>query len=618
VTFVFTFCVAPCVLPFLTFFGRMEAPNDATLALEAKLSELERKIERVEEEIADVVRRLKPLEEKLPKERGEEEKEEIRRLSKEKEQLRKEKEQLRKEKEQLRKEKILLLRRSDYGLLSLGLCELDLSPSSSSSIGQVSSAHVPEVELHRPCAVKSLDMTDTALPDISKILGTSTSLWVWDHVKEVFSWDPDKSYFSSEADVSSVVLQLLKSVILGLTKIRPDVSITLQQEKSISGNKSDYWIFLLNGHLVGCVEVKKPSQGKSQAWKVDPLNNPQVLGQLYDYMGVIRSFYGTTPVWGIVTTFNEWRFCKLLDAVVAETFESPRRKNGGDILIAGSPGPSFCTPAKLIEDSEKKHSSPPRVSLSSSVSGYDISVDESEETQEVEPEEDRKMWASEVYSCKDHEGLIASLGGVFLEMAQAKTSIMQLSSDSICHRTLLFFTKGDVGLGWASPKISLRWGVFLGTGTKRVFAIDDLGHGRDGRVWLVCNIGGALGVLKFVAGEKEAKKESEWWKKVYITYSWSNQVTYEKWSKRWAVVMPRFRQFHTRDERLKALNLIEGVLQENFAKNNLKHRDVKWRNIGYFLEGSAMRVILFDLSDVSVETSSDWVAEGLSYLELNA
>jgi hypothetical protein len=549
-------------------------------------------------------------------ERSEKEETEIARLSKKEEQLRKKEEQLRKKEEQLREEKKLLLGRSDYGSLSLGLRKLDLSPSSSSNISVVSSPHIPEVELHRPCAVGGLDMTKVVLPEISTILETSTSLWVWDPTKEEFSWDPDKSFFSSEADVSSVVLQLLKSVILGLKKMHHDLSITLQQEKSISGNKSDYWIFLLNGHLVGCVEVKKPSQCTSQAWKQDPLNNKQVLGQVYDYMGVIRSFYGTTPVWGIVTTFNEWRFCKLLDAAVAEIFDSPRRQEGGAILSATSPGPSFRTPAK---DSEKQQGSPPRVSLSSSVSGFDISVDEAEEKDGVDSEEeDRKMWASEVYSCEDHERLIAALGGVFLEMSRAKTSIMRLSSDLICHRALLFFTKGNVGLGWASPNISLQWGRFVGTGTKRVFAIDDLGHGRDGRVWLVCNIGGALGVLKFVAGEVEAKKEADCWKKVYSTYSWSNQVASEKWSKRWAVVMPRFRQFYTRDERLEALELIEGVLRENFAGNTLKHGDVKWRNIGYFLEDDTMRVILFDLSHVPEETSSDWVADAMSYLKDNA
>ena len=73
----FTFWVAPGVLPFLIFFGRMDRPVDATSALEARLSELERKIERVEDEIAKVASKLEPLEEKPLHERDEREQEEI-------------------------------------------------------------------------------------------------------------------------------------------------------------------------------------------------------------------------------------------------------------------------------------------------------------------------------------------------------------------------------------------------------------------------------------------------------------------------------------------------------------------------------------------------------------
>jgi hypothetical protein len=86
---------------FFFFFGRMEAPNDATLNLEAKLAELEGDIKRVEQEIIEVGRQLKPLEEKPLKERDQDEKDEIRQLRKKEELLRKEKEQLRDEKNKL-------------------------------------------------------------------------------------------------------------------------------------------------------------------------------------------------------------------------------------------------------------------------------------------------------------------------------------------------------------------------------------------------------------------------------------------------------------------------------------------------------------------------------------
>jgi tRNA A-37 threonylcarbamoyl transferase component Bud32 len=123
----------------------MEAPNDATLALEAKLSELERDIKRVEQEITEVGKQLKPLEEKALNERGQDEKKEIKRLSKKEELLRKEKEQLREEKKQLREEKKLyderLLRAGSAGpseALVPAFQRLSLTDNPSHQLGLVS------------------------------------------------------------------------------------------------------------------------------------------------------------------------------------------------------------------------------------------------------------------------------------------------------------------------------------------------------------------------------------------------------------------------------------------------------------------------------------------------
>lgn len=54
------------------------------------------------------------------------------------------------------------------------------------------------------------------------------------------------------------------------------------------------------------IEVKSPSQGKENI-----LENKKVLGQIYDYMLSLKSFYNTKEVYGILTTLKEWRFLKL-------------------------------------------------------------------------------------------------------------------------------------------------------------------------------------------------------------------------------------------------------------------------------------------------------------------
>jgi hypothetical protein len=58
------------------------------------------------------------------------------------------------------------------------------------------------------------------------------------------------------------------------------------------------------------IEVKRPGmfEGKSI------IENKIVLGQLYDYMLRLRSFHGLQNVFGIVTTYNEWRICWLPEA----------------------------------------------------------------------------------------------------------------------------------------------------------------------------------------------------------------------------------------------------------------------------------------------------------------
>ena len=51
------------------------------------------------------------------------------------------------------------------------------------------------------------------------------------------------------------------------------------------------------------IEIKIPPEGD-----VDILNNKKVIGQLYDYMLSIKSFYNKKKVFGILTTLKGWRF----------------------------------------------------------------------------------------------------------------------------------------------------------------------------------------------------------------------------------------------------------------------------------------------------------------------
>jgi len=45
--------------------------------------------------------------------------------------------------------------------------------------------------------------------------------------------------------------------------------------------------------------------------KAEVMDNEIFQGQLYDYMRILRDIFGVQDVFGIMSTFDEWRFCWL-------------------------------------------------------------------------------------------------------------------------------------------------------------------------------------------------------------------------------------------------------------------------------------------------------------------
>jgi hypothetical protein len=110
---------------------------------------------------------------------------------------------------------------------------------------------------------------------------------------------------STEAEVSGFVEDAVLDVLAALRL--PFVST--RKEIELSSIRCDIWFIYANGHPIGVMQIKKPPKGN----EVSPVNDPQVFGQLYDYLGLIRSFYGLRKVFGIVSTYNEWKFGWLPD-----------------------------------------------------------------------------------------------------------------------------------------------------------------------------------------------------------------------------------------------------------------------------------------------------------------
>ncbi len=124
-------------------------------------------------------------------------------------------------------------------------------------------------------------------------------------------WDPQRkgstiwSYaadgnlrdWGSETDLQTAVKIVLGDIIyaLGLAGM-----IKCYQELSIFKLRADIWVVVHStGVPVGVVDVKRPGKGI--------MDSEQVHGQIYDYMMRLRSFHGLRHVFGIVSTYNQWR-----------------------------------------------------------------------------------------------------------------------------------------------------------------------------------------------------------------------------------------------------------------------------------------------------------------------
>eukprot|EP00977_Amphora_coffeiformis_P000444 scaffold112_cov196-Amphora_coffeaeformis.AAC.11 len=76
-------------------------------------------------------------------------------------------------------------------------------------------------------------------------------------------------------------------------------------ELSIFDLRPDIWIVCNGGVPIGVVEVKKTAIDNED----ETLHSPFVQGQLFDYMLRLQSFFGLQHVFGILSTYEQWRIC---------------------------------------------------------------------------------------------------------------------------------------------------------------------------------------------------------------------------------------------------------------------------------------------------------------------
>jgi hypothetical protein len=276
---------------------------------------------------------------------------------------------------------------------------------------------------------------------------------------------PDKLEYTSENSVQNFVLSALSDMIKAG---KLDMELSVLSELSIANVRPDIWVILgQNGRPMGVIEVKLPNIGA--------VTDLIILGQLFDYMLILREFYGVQNVFGICSTYEFYNICWLPDT--DQSAASDKEVDASAKKLIGT----SCTERVLHGTGPIHHSNEllPRVLVTVI----------------------RKMRYSPL------------LGAVPI-MKVGKIAILMRSTD----------------WEWVAlddpPVLTL---VPPPRRTKMFYLLRDYHGGGDGHVWLGCSGAGNLVCLKFFANPMDATIEQKHWlqmgrKEVYVVTLMDTQV----------------------------------------------------------------------------------------------
>ena len=430
-------------------------------------------------------------------------------------------------------------------------------------------------------------------------------------------WKPGKIVvtYASENDVAGSLKILFEDLIAAL-----GLSLDIVTEVGVWEVRPDMWVITdINKLPVAAIEVKKPA---------DIMNEPTVLGELFDAMKQLQHFYGRQLAIGILATGAAFRVCWFGDDDnVDMSKEEVFRIRGAE--------PS--TPASKVAASSER--SPPNTPSKrypafhaldeEDDGGADGGGDDGADDSAVVS--DRQMCVSEiVQSNSDNHGAMRLLAGALMKMSRVTATVLSSPFENLKKRHVIRFEKdGHTNdIVWCTlPKLDGHKDMSkVAKPRKYLFAIEDLGRGADGRVWLTCTCSGAVCVLKFASdsGEKARdllQREHEQWRNVYRGAPFVRHVALETWSGRLALRLPHF-SYVPEPERHECLHGVRGTLIHRFVANKVQHKDVKWSNIGRYKDRDSQVLIVFDLAVTrvvavdsdSTDTDAAWVDEAIASL----
>ena len=452
------------------------------------------------------------------------------------------------------------------------------------------------LELTEQCWAPTTEPTSDAkacvvnVCDFGKIDGIVTKRRFRSAARNVVDGETFGDVNYSEQSVASPVVNVLKDVIRGLDSTKTlGIGVEMALKFENIDLRVDSCVVQRRVRDEGGVEwripcgVQETKRPPSNSEKDGAVSDGKCLGQLYDYMMVMRHVFGVRYVFGILSTYHRWRVLWLDDvptnAVAAATSlaevtqrcpdepPSTARQSGDPSELTTIPWHGNGSGPTLQGDTEFVDGTFP---------------------------DDRHCNGTVPMKWNDPE-LCAVLATAVKKMSRSPVQSRPFLTGSRAYERL----KAD-GRSWcARPCQSVNLGKFASpTDELYVLRIFSRGGG-DGVACLAADNDGACCVVKFPIDPHKAEEEKELLRDI-----WQLDARVQTFIHRQAVVMPYVRVLRgpvDAEDLGVTREAVTGAIDRMLSKG-FKHEDLKWEHIGAYrpeADDGDISVVLLDLARVA-------------------
>ena len=364
----------------------------------------------------------------------------------------------------------------------------------------------------------------------------------------------------------SAVTAYVRSVLEDLFSAGKFLDLTCDLELSLFHSKPDVVILCEFDVPIGVVEIKMASSTRA----TPALSKERILGQVFDYLVHLKNYTGRKDVFGILTTYHQWRVIWLpeSDEAARSTTTTAVNHIQGPIAQLPSDPPNWSNP-----DQPNQLPSIPPLQLQKG----------------VQPE--RHLHGTSIIEWNDPD-----LPHILLSAIQKMRSspMNPVSYSELCTDRSYIYVAKD-GFQWESvdeeviPSIEGK----VPSHFQHAFLLADLGGGGDGRVWLACTKSGEVCVLKFSkkGDEQRLEKEKQVWKE-----TWNCDVIVKQLNDRPVLVMPWVKPCSEEEYHRDEVQVAVRDAIRTMASAGYMHDDLHWRHVGLYKKDGRLCALLFDLS----------------------